>query len=162
MKTLIAIAIGLTFIAVLRWSLPVGMRTSNCGGNSAALSQVHGIASLAGAHALNRPDCTFSFTHVSSNERAELADYAVQSWIRQARYLVTTLPIRRSAPGRTTVVVCGTSFTNVPQLLSGRAPATHAVGYSDGTTGLITEAEFRSLDRTKFMDVASLVSPPTN
>ena len=162
MKNLIAILIGLTAIVVLLWSSELFMGTSNCGGNSAALSQVHGIACFARAHAFYRPDSTFRFTHLSTDERSELANYSVQRWIKRARFLVTTMPIHRSESSRTIVAVCDTPFTNVPQQLIGRAPATHAVGYSDGSTGLITEAEFRKLDPTKFTDVASLVRPPTN
>lgn len=159
MKKLIAIVIGLTAIAGLSWLLPVFTRSSDCGGNSAALSQVHVIATFAAAHAFDRADGAFSFMRLSNDERAELANLSSQRWIKEAKFLVTSMPIHRGAPGRTVVAVCDTPFTNVPQRSIGHAPVTHAVGYSDGTTGLVTEVEFRSLDRAKFTDLASLVSP---
>jgi hypothetical protein len=58
------------------------------------------------------------------------------------------------------VIVCGKEFDNVPRspwtfFLKNRA---HAVGYSDGTTGLISPTEYTNLNFSGFVSASSLAT----
>jgi hypothetical protein len=61
---------------------------------------------------------------------------------------------------REIVIVCGTEFDNVPKSSWSfflKYPA-HAVGYSDGTAGLISPEQFTNLDLTGFVSLSNLAT----
>jgi len=128
---------------------------SNCGGNSAALFVVSTYATIARMAAEESGDHTFRATAVTPEQRGQLADIARYHWIPSARFLISTTPLssQQSLPRRI-IAVCDTPYRNVPQHRIGwwiiPAPATHAAAFSDGSTALISPAEFAALGRSSF------------
>ena len=161
---------GFLLIAVLLtvsagFFLPVFSTSTNCGGNSAALNEVHGIALAALVYASDAPDHSFRFTTPTALQRGELVHYGRTHWCPRARFLVSTAPIHEvpfplqpehTRQQRRIITVCDTPYTNVPRQRFGSAPPTHAAGYSDGSYGLISLAEFAALDRTTFVPIDEL------
>ena len=148
--------------------LPVFSTPTNCGGNSAALSEVHGIALAALLNACDSPDHSFRFTTPTAWQREQLTHYGHTHWCPRARFLVSTAPIyelplplppEHERPQRRVITVCDTPYNNVPRKRFGSAPPTHAAGYSDGSYGLISLAEFAALDRTTFVPIDELYPP---
>jgi hypothetical protein len=131
-------------------------RVMNCGGNSAALSKVRSITMVAVNGYL--PDHAFSFTSAGEPWRSELAQLSYDHWVPKAHFLVTTAPV--TAGARRIIVVCDTPYTNVPERRFFSAPPAHAAGYSDGSSGLISPAEFAALDRSTFVALDALYPPP--
>lgn len=115
------LAVGVT-VSFTCFGLP-----SNCGGNSAALTDVKSIACIALLAASDAPDHSFLFAAPTPSERDQLTRLSHNHWIRNACILVTTSPVleRGTAPRRL-VAVCDTAFRNVPQRRFGLAPPTHA------------------------------------
>ena len=147
-------------VAVGATTLPIFTTTSNCGGNSAALSDVHRIALAAVVYASDPPDHSFCFTTANSRQRGELAYYGHTNWCRGARFLVSTAPLyEHEKQQRRIIAVCDTPYRNVPRQWIGSAPPTHAAGYSDGSYGLIFTEEFAALDRTRFIPIDELYAP---
>ena len=133
---------------------------TNCGGNSAALAQVHEIASLAYVGTLEASDHSFRFTEANSEQREQLTSYARNHWIRSARFLVSASPVfEHKGQFRRVIVVCDTPYRNVPRQSTGSAPQTHAAGFSDGSYGLISTSEFDVLDRSTFKPLDELFPP---
>lgn len=135
------------------------MRATNCGGNSAALFHVGSIGHFAIASSFDRPDRTFAFTKLTEIELRDLTGLARFDWIRSARFLVTSRELKFPPTERCAVVVCDTPYRNVPERVFGLAPPTHAVAYSDGTTGLISTAEYALLVQNDFIDLTTIVGP---
>jgi len=144
---------------------------TNCGGNSAALSdcQTYVLALL--VEAADNPGHPFLLTNISPETRKEFAFIARPNhWIRKAHYLVSTepligaeLPIPKDPKNRRILIVCDTPFTNVPERRFWHAPPPiHVVGYSDGATGLISPAEFAALDRSTFKRLDELFPESTH
>jgi hypothetical protein len=100
-----------------------------------------------------------SITKLSGEERDYFRSVAGINWLPNSRVLVVAglVTFGQERP-REIVAVCDTAFDNVPRRLFGRAPLTHAVGYSDGTAGLISVQEFRRLDLGRFIDVRTIMS----
>ena len=106
-------------------------------------------------------------TSISPEIRAQFADIArPRRSTPNAHYLVSTQPFVRAEPeasanhkNRRIVIVCDMPYTNVPMRKFWHAPPTHAVGYSDETTGLISPAEFAKLDLSKFKRLDELFPP---
>lgn len=131
--------------------LPLFARASNCGGNSAALSNVRLYVLLARMGAMDSPDQTFCVMTVTPERRKELADVEHDHWIPNARFLVSTaLLSEQRSQSRRIIVVCDTPYSNVPRRWIGSAPPTHAAGFSDGSAGLISPAQFAALDKSSF------------
>jgi hypothetical protein len=149
---LVALGIGAAVLSGLS-------RTSNCGGNSAALSAVYAYAQIARIEAEDRPDHVFDVTSVTAQTGEELARLPGKSWLRSARFLVLTIPVPLDSAERRIVIVCDTPYRNVPRHWFGSSPATHAAGYSDGSHSLISTAEFAALDRSKFKPLDELYPP---
>jgi len=145
---------------VVSAAIPTKMHMSNCGGNSAALSQVRSIDQFALICADEAAGGTFEFTAADDHQREELASDARNDWLHDAHFLVSTLPIvRTEAQQRKIVVVCDKPYRNVPQQTFGSAPPTHAAGYSDGSPGLISTKEFAALDLSHFKALDELFPP---
>ena len=84
--------------------------------------------------------------------------------LTKARFLVRKeIAVTPNHP-RVPVIVCDRAFDNVPMptaLNFYRKNPAHAVGYSDGTTGLISEGEYQNLDLSGFVD-AEVIFPPSS
>ena len=136
---------------------------TNCGGNSAALHDVHTYLAIVepGAATANTPP--FNLATATPDQRETLARIANDFWIRPARFLVAPLPCRvdPSSP-RQVLIVCERPFRNVPRRLVAMwlNPPTHAAAYSDGTTGLISVAEFEALHRSKLVYLDEVLAAP--
>jgi len=132
-------------------------KTSNCGGNSAALNVCNRYLLTIKLAVRDSGQASLSITNIPAADRPGLAQDARNHWISKARFLVTTAPIKIAPDaGKRILIVCDTPYSNVPQRRFVRAPATHAVGYSDGTTDLISPAEFEKLDKSSFVPLDEL------
>lgn len=151
---------GLAIIGVwyaLAWP---GTRGSNCGGNSAALWKVGLYCSYFRSFIAPRetnptpdPDLIALVRAARPDVRDALREVADGSWNHGSRFLVAREPFRADPKAaRRILIVCDRGYQNVPRRLLGQwlnAP-THAAGFSDGSTGLISGDEFATLDRTCF------------
>lgn len=139
------------FLAVGAALFPMLTRRTNCGGNAAALVQVHSIVLLARVATFDAPDHSFRFTSADSGQREQLSQLARTHWLRGARFLVSTTPIsEHETQPRRVITVCDTPYRNIPRWWLGTAPPTHAAGFADGSYGLLSPAEFAALDRSTF------------
>jgi len=146
----------LGLVAILAMSaafaLPLFALASNCGGNAAALSSVRMYVLLARVGAMDSPDRTFRVLAATPEQRKQLADVARDHWLPTAHFLVSTVALSEEQPSpRRIIVVCDTPYNNVPHRWAGFAPPAHAAGFSDGSTELISPAQFRTLDRSSFV-----------
>jgi hypothetical protein len=156
LKTLILAA---SVVAVGAALLPLLARPSNCGGNSYALAACKKILAfdrLGGG--ANGP--AFDLVQLDAVDQTNFVFTVANHWTPDAGYwLRTNFPNNPAA--KQIVVVCDRAYDNVPQPtvwnLYHRNPA-HAVGYSDGTTGLITPVEFSGLDRSGFVSLTALAT----
>jgi hypothetical protein len=132
-------------------------KTSNCGGNSAALSNVREIALVAYMGIEDAPDHSFCYAATNAEWRDELARTSRARWLPKARFLVSTnLVTEREIKEHRLIAVCDTPYRNVPQKWIGSAPPSHAAGYSDGSCGLISTDEFSALDLSVFKPLDEL------
>ncbi len=137
---------------------PAAARSSNCGGNSAALVQCQHIAIRV---LLEAAEHRFDAFNWSKDARDEISSLRLQHWTKSANYLVRT-KIAPDASELTIVAVRNPAFGNVPRPTVWnfyRHNQAHAAGYLDGTTGLISPEEFRHLDLGSFTNAASLAVP---
>ena len=130
---------------------PTFENRTNCGGNSAALARVHEIALIAWAATFDSPDHPFRFLDADPAQREQLKILSRSHWLPTARFLVSTAPVVSPRLGqRRIIVVCDTPYRNVPWRWIGSAPPAYAAGYSDGSYGLISAAEFAKLAPAQF------------
>jgi hypothetical protein len=156
-KSLAVVVVLAGVVAVL---LPLLARPSNCGGNSAALNDVKLYVLMVELGINDTVDRTFRVTALTGDQRDELSRVVRDHWIRGARFLVSTNPVHEAdLKSRRILIVCDTPFQNVPQRRFGSAPPTYAVGYSDGTKGLLGVGEFAALDFTTFRFLDELIQP---
>ena len=136
------VSTGLSLLAVvILTAIPV---PTNCGGNSEALAAVQEYVLCATLDAEGNP------TAISEGYLTQ----ARQHLERHPRggFLISTEPLsREDIDSPRLLVVCDKSYRNVPRYIPwfDIAPATHAAGYSDGSTRLISPAEFAALDRSR-------------
>ena len=129
---LLACLLGIGLIALFE----LGNSSTNCGGNTAALNQVGIITAILRGGA---PD---------SDQRSQLASNSQTHWCRGAHFLVKSdVTSGDDDRSRHIIAACDTPYSNLSTQWPGFRKPTHAVGYSDGSTGLVTVAEFFSLDR---------------
>ena len=156
-----ALIIGLLLTLTFSF-LPMLARTSNCGGNSAALSRC-GSYSLTVAWKMEESSGDFKTGDLTDEERKEVLRLADNHWNPGSHLLLKRI-VREKGDPKQIVVVCDKAYNNVPQPtvwnLYSKNPA-HAVGYADRTTGLITPKQFRELDFKEFMDAHELVVSPS-
>jgi len=152
-KRLFLVLGGGFFIAACFLSGVTG--SMNCGGNSAALSGVWRYAFMASFEAEDSPQHEFIVTDPPSDgERQDLR--AIAFIVRGAHLLVSTKPVLATEKNsRRIIIVCDTAFNNVRRHLWERAP-THAVGFADGSKGLISEKEYAALDLSGFVPLDRL------
>jgi hypothetical protein len=137
--------------------LPMLAKPSNCGGNSAALTACRNICLATRIISSDRGTNLVSLSGLSAEEVLEFQNVAGLSWLHGARLLVRTNGfVLGAGEDKQVIVVCDTAYSNVPQYRFHRAPPTHAVGYSDGNVGLISMAQFHSLNLKSFQDVRDL------
>jgi hypothetical protein len=148
-KVLLIILVA-TLLAIGVTVMPILGGGSNCGGNTAAFSVVKHYVQLAISETITAPESTFSVTNPTPDQREMLERVASGSWIPRAHFLVSSAPFQATSKERRVIIVCDKSFTNVPKRSFGTSPPTHAAGFSDGTTGLISPAEFSQLNRSSF------------
>jgi hypothetical protein len=134
------------------------LSTTNCGGNSYALSAC-GEFVVAASLAMNDNSNVFE---VRKLETRHLPSFRRDAWgTFRSDFLVRTNFARGNLTNRQIVIVCSRPFGNVPQPkiwnFFRRNPA-HAVGYSDGTIGLIKPEEFLGLNLDGFVTADNLVT----
>jgi hypothetical protein len=139
--------------------------TKNCGGNTAAVHVCQSYALILSLIVSENSEEAISATNLPASYHDELARIARYHWVPGARFLVNTeLVTRETLNSRQIVIVCNTAYRNVPKRRFIKAPSTHAVGYSDGTTALISTADFHMLNKAPFIPLDALypqpVSPP--
>lgn len=139
-------------------------QTSNCGGNTAALSVCGNYPRylFAGMAERNVPlDAGLTPNALTSELDAEQLADIFRSLSATASYSIRNPDAPFDPTDREVVIVCDQEFGNVPQPcvwnLYRRSPA-HAVGYSDGSTELISAAEYRELDLLDFVPAADWVT----
>jgi hypothetical protein len=91
-----------------------------------------------------------------------LSALAKDGWgMSGADFLVRSSFVLGNSSNRGIVIVCERQFGNVPQPtiwnLYHQNPA-HAVGYSDGTAGLISPEQFSNLNLASFVSLSNLVA----
>lgn len=129
-------------------------RTSNCGGNSAAASNCRNIVLDVRVEASDS-DEVFNFEHISQDTRSDLARLSSNMWTAGAKYLLRSGQIHTGEGTHEIVVVCDTPYDNVPQPTIWnlhRRTLRHAAGYSDGSIGWLTPAEFAGLSKSNFFE----------
>jgi len=149
---------GVMTIALLLLPLALA-RSSNCGGNSAALSLCGSLASRIRIEQ-ERFGAGFDVQRIDAEAFQDLTDIARSTWLERG-----TLWIRRTVPQQANsnviVAVCTRAYDNVPQPLwwNGfkRTPA-HAIAPLRGSSRLVSPAEFAQLDLSAFASVLSLTN----
>ena len=140
--------------------LPAFVPATNCGGNSAALSACKTVLLSFRIASGDHGGKAVSIADLNRTERENFRFIAGLNWLPDSKMLVTSEPvIVDEKESRKIVTVCDHPFDNVPQRFFGRAPMAHAVGYSDGSTGLISAGEFAHLDLKGFLDVRKIPTP---
>lgn len=137
--------------------LPLLDGSTNCGGNSAALSAVRAYARFALNEAMVDTGHGFRVTEATAEQRDQLASLPGAGWLPRAHFLVSSAPVLADSKKRRVVIVCDRPFTNVPRRWMGSAPPAHAAGFSDGTARLISPTEFAGLDWSSFVKVDDLL-----
>jgi len=103
----------------------------------------------------------FRFAELDEIDRTGVARLAKSHWVSGADFFVRT-NLAIPSNGRAVVIICEKPFDNVPQPTIWnfyRKNPAHAAGYSDGSKGLISPAEFALLDLAEFVLLSSV---PTN
>jgi len=159
-KKAVIIFCGLLVVAGLAAiALPLLARPSNCGGNSTALTACGSFSILARLAAIDGK-AEFNFSDLDELDRIELAHWATNHWLCGAEFFVRTNFTITSAR-RVVIIVCAEPFSNVPQPtiwnLYRENPA-HAVGYSDGSKGLISPVEYAALDLIGFIPASQVAT----
>lgn len=156
-----AILYGAVLVAiVVIWgavALPLLARSSNCGGNSAALSACRSVHLSLRVIASEHDVGPLSIARLTPAEREQFNHVTGLGWIGNAKILMSSQPLQLSyARSNILVAVCDTPYDNVPQRRWFKTQPRHAAVYEDGTTALISTEEFRRLDLSGFIDVRSL------
>jgi hypothetical protein len=132
---------------------------TNCGGNSAALAACKQFAILARLVAIDEKT-EFKFSELDELDRADMARWVNDQWLGGAGLFVrTNFIIPRE--GRVLANVCEKPFDNIPQPTVWNfyhKNPDYAVGYSDGSTGLISPLEFAALDLKGFTPLSELAT----
>jgi hypothetical protein len=155
-KLLLPFGVVVAVIACGAFLLPTLARSTNCGGNSAAITYCKD-ASLSLVLAAKDRGAAVSATNLTESERENFRHLSRMTWLGTATVLVALEPVSPENNRHQLLAVCSKPYDNVPQRMIGKAPLTHAVAYSDGSSGLISIDDFRKLDLKKFVDVKTLI-----
>ena len=149
------VVVTIVVVATLSLIATATVRT-NCGGNTAALFVCGEFAGMARMNS----EGTFDFSKLRDDERKHLASLVHYHWLSGASLWVRRGGFKADNDQRQIIAVLDKAYGNVPQptLWNGykRTPA-HAVAYSDGSPGLISPAQFQSLDLSDFVDANELI-----
>lgn len=145
-----SIMLGILLIGAVALGLPALSRSTNCGGNSAALSDCKNIATFVGLYCLDH-DEGFNLERLTDGELGDLRRICDDHWISSASFFLRRGDVQFGS--EEILVVCDRPYTNVPRRWLGQSPATHAVGYADGSTGLMNLDEFAELDLRSFQKI---------
>jgi hypothetical protein len=159
MHTIRHLFVVLGVLGVVFALVATSSQSSNCGGNSAALHvcSFYPLTLLMqmSEQGLNSRDSETPNTLTSDLTSADLAQ-VFESMNGSAEYSIRNPDSRFPAGDREVVIVCDVEFGNVPQPtmwnLYRRSPA-YAIGFANGTSELITPAEYGRLDRSNFITV---------
>ena len=144
-------------IIALGLFLPLFARSSNCGGNTAAISACRAAVDALRSIAIEHKYQPYRIAELNEAERERFHHVPGLHWIYGARILVTSEPFTETErENKKIVVACNQAYDNVPQSRFSKAPMTHAVAYSDGSVGLIPLSDYKSLDVSKFVDVTTI------
>jgi hypothetical protein len=133
--------------------------SSNCGGNSAAMNVCRTFTThvwLAAAESDVTVDEPVTLAALlASLSDAEITDATQSHWI-SAAFLIRDPSKPFQLGTREILIVSDRPYSNVPRpsifnLYRGN-PA-HAIGYADGTSGLISPSDFRNLDPSKLVTI---------
>lgn len=145
--------------AVGSLGLPWFPRKTNCGGNTAALSYCHMLyTQLSLSLAEQGWKDTAYIGDLPEQERRELARLGQIYWTGKANYLIKR-NVQLSEDREEIVVLCDTSFDNVPQPTVYnfyKRTSRYAVAMSNGKIKLITPEEFAKIDRSLFVKASEL------
>jgi hypothetical protein len=156
-KFVIAAGIGVALVLCAAALLPALARSSNCGGNSAALAACKGYVTVLQVWAAEHEDQRFHYDQADEETKEHLRRLPGASWIRSARLLARLEDVRVDpAAEKRIIMVCDRAYDNVPQRILGRSPMAHAVAYVTGETALISPDEFGRLDLSSFTDLQVL------
>jgi hypothetical protein len=134
-------------------------RTSNCGGNSSALSFCKQIALGVLLDNTNNP-AVFDVNLLSQETKGELRAFVGNHWIPNARFLLRRNALDITAVPHKIIVVCDQPFGNVPQPTFWnlhRSTIRHAAVLADGTIRLLTPDEFGALKLPDFVFLSDVV-----
>jgi len=129
--------------------------SSNCGGNSSALSSCKQAVISARIEAEDN-NGVFNYNSLSAEAQKEFVKATHSHWNPTAKFLIRrgATDIRKKAGE--IFVLCDTAYGNVPQPTFWnlhRQNMAHAVGYADGTTSLISPEQFAALDKSQFFEI---------
>lgn len=136
-------------------------QASNCGGNSAALSVCHNFVAevmyrYVRSESLEPSQKTIDT--LTSDMSAETLASLFDLGFVNATYSIRSPELVLVPSRKEILIVCDSEFDNVPQPtiwnLYMRSPA-HAVGYSDGSTGLINSDEYGRINRAEFVPAST-------
>ncbi len=152
----VAIA-GVSLLAVVVFGglLPLASKSSNCGGNSAAMAACGSIDTALSIIASERKANSIDFSTLTVSEREVFGQIAGLRWLGDAKVLVK-LRLDFDSTNEVVLAVCNQAFRNVPQKLIGQAPTTHAALIQNRGVVLLPVDEFHHLDLPGFVDVRSL------
>src|SRR5258706_1245371 len=139
-------AAGILFIAVLFYCVFIGPSqapTKKLSGNEATLAMCRWELTTWRSYQTNSP--AFNFHTLSDDQKRRVIMFGLNQ-----DFIIRTNFIWGNMPSRKIVIVSARIYDNVPLpspwTAFYRNPA-HAVGYSDGTTGLISPEQFDSLNQ---------------
>ena len=104
----------------------------------------------------------FDVSQLSQEWKTDITRAATNHWIVGARILLRTNITTGSGSNRI-IVICDTAYGNVPQptIWNGyRSNPAHAAGCSDGSSTLISPADFQKLNLAEFVDAFTAGNQP--
>ena len=136
--------------------LPVVVPTKKLTGNQAALAMCRWELDTWRDYQTNSP--VFDFCQLTDDQKRRVIMFGLSQ-----DFSIRTNFIWSSTPSRKIVIVSARVYDNVPVPPPWNVfyrNAAHAVGYADGTTGLISEAEFDSLNLFGLTSLWNLATMP--
>ncbi len=151
------IAFALGAMVAFGGMLIPGLARSNCGGNSASLSRCSSLGGSLRLWFADHPDGFDTSRHGWAELEMQPSQFT--GWGSAPENYQLKRQISSFPGGSGIVGVCNISFDNVPQptIWNGyrRTPG-HAALLADGTTKVISPAEFAALDLKQFVPLSSM------
>ena len=148
--------VAIAVVVYFRFVLPALAPTKKLAGNQATLAMCRWELTTWKSYETNSP--LFEFKKLTDDQKRRVIMFGLNHDFSIRTYFPWT-----NAAGRKIVIVSAREFDNVPAPapwnLFHRNPA-HAVGYSDGTTGLISREQFKNLDLFGYSSLWSLATNP--